>query len=117
MGRRSMNNHTPGPWNLELPDDSADFTLSTIDVDADDEGRVRDYGRSIIEGTLVSGTTEEIEANARLIAAAPDLLAALSNFFCSDCATRAGQPHYPPMRQTCPSCAEARTAIAKATGD
>ena len=45
-----------------------------------------------------------------------ELLTALSNFFCSDCATRAGQEYYPPMRQSCPSCMEARAAIAKATG-
>jgi hypothetical protein len=50
-----MNKHTPGPWSL---------TKSGVSVDA---GKIRIRMEA-------GGQTDEIKANARLIAAAPDLL-------------------------------------------
>ena len=64
-----MTNHTPAPWTAER--DPCHFdTLSTVTA-----GR---NGRMVVQvgGVLASGFVEQ-EANTRLIAAAPDLLAAL----------------------------------------
>jgi hypothetical protein len=71
--------HTEGPWRYEYSDPGetdCNFVLSYVSVDADDEGRERDYGGSLLEGLLVLEDAEN-EANARLMAAAPDLLDAL----------------------------------------
>lgn len=70
-----MAEHTPGPWKYKIVND--EFILSNVDADSDAEGRMQDYGSSILEGGLVLENDAENEANARLIAAAPDLLAAL----------------------------------------
>lgn len=74
-----MSKYTPGPWKFELFDNDSDtnFVLSSVDVDAGPDGRPQDYGKSILEGMLVSESSDELDANARLIAAAPDLFEAL----------------------------------------
>ena len=91
-----MTDHTPGPWAYEY--------------DNSDEG----YGwwfdltggpnsQPLISGPYNNPTTtvEEAEANARLIAAAPELLKALTTIS---------------MHPSCSKCEErARTAITKAT--
>ena len=64
--------HTPGPWKLNVDEDTG----------MNDSGCILDsVGHVIVTdiyGTFKNGrTTGEAEANARLIAAAPDLLAAL----------------------------------------
>lgn len=74
-----MSGHTTGPWRYEYTDPGetdCNFVLSYVSVDADDEGRARDYGGSLLEGLLTQDDAEN-EANARLIAAAPELLQAL----------------------------------------
>jgi hypothetical protein len=55
--------HTPGPWRLR-PDDSQCHEIQGIDTGGVWVLRAKAYG----------GTVEEIEANARLIAVAPELL-------------------------------------------
>ena len=67
-----MKEHTPGPWKLNTDGDTG----------MNDSGCILDsIGHVIVTdiyGTFKNGrTTGEAEANARLIAAAPDLLAAL----------------------------------------
>lgn len=91
-----MTAHTPGPWRAE--------GWEGVTVNAAD-------GCTILAcpGASQGATLAETKANARLIAAAPDLLAALEEI--------AGYPHadhagLPPARAR----AIARTAIAKATG-
>ncbi len=75
-----MSPHTTGPWRYEYTDPgetNSNFVLSNVSVDADDEGRTRDYGGSLLEGLLVLDDDAENEANARLIAAAPEMYDAL----------------------------------------
>lgn len=67
-------------WKYELFDlkdenDDTNFILSTVNVDADDEGRPQDYGHSILEGLLIADTDKELEELAKLIASAPELKA------------------------------------------
>lgn len=62
--------HTPGPWHIAYTHD--DGTQIAIDDDFGMEG-----GRNYDLATVTHGDPEELRANARLIAAAPDLLAAL----------------------------------------
>lgn len=62
-----MSQHTPGPW-------AADFTSSAVRVSAPEGSwicKINWYSQ------LRKAMRDEAEANARLIAAAPDLLAAL----------------------------------------
>jgi hypothetical protein len=64
--------HTPGPWKLLTEGEDNDFTTRTIIID----GPPRNLSEVCIV-TTGSFTDETEEANAKLIAAAPDLLAAL----------------------------------------
>lgn len=60
------------------------------------------------------------EANARLIVAAPELLAALEKMPCVVCEAMVGQPPRPlgiPGIEDCPGCRGARAAVAKARGE
>jgi len=85
--------HTPGPWQI------GNFDPNTV-FDCDGEKR----GCSPI--ATMQGTAAERKANARLIAAAPDLLDALVKML--DVWEHGGTTPYP--------IAEARAAIKKATG-
>ena len=116
-----MNEHTPGPWEFSCLDDTerpgieADrFSVVIFGVRAEDDCGI--HGR----------TEKEEMANARLIAAAPDLLEALESVMdtiewppdsncschisppCNDCVNYAG------LRE---AIAEAKAAIAKAKGE
>jgi hypothetical protein len=87
--------HTPGPWSIDwnfivAPDPSgehADVYIAEI-AESDEDGRIP--------------SEDQIEANARLIAAAPDLLAALQHVL-----ERATMPGF--LRD------EVKAAIARAT--
>lgn len=65
-----MSKHTPGDWKAERRDGAGNIIIDT-DTPAD-RGRL---GIAIVR--RASNADSEIEGNARLIAAAPDLLAAL----------------------------------------
>ncbi len=73
-----MSKHTPGPWMaVHLADNHlwtvvTDWTNLEHDVPS---GEIRNIGAGVAN---VFGVKGECEANARLIAAAPDLLAALN---------------------------------------
>ena len=97
--------HTPGPWRVIIDDDGNPLS-GRPSVQASDEldcaivhwdGFVQEYWRS-------ARGDKEIQANARLIAAAPDLLEALEGV------VRVAD------RDT-PEFAAARAAIARATGE
>lgn len=97
-----MSNFTPGPWSLLLPHDMwvgrpiGDWAI-TVD----------DHDTWICTGpTWDADHSEESAANARLIAAAPELLAALM-----DLADRAEG-----LESRCLGTSMARAAIRKATG-
>lgn len=67
-----MSKHTPGPWVV--------FDGHFPGIDGDDgKFSVLIYGEELEEGGIRGRTSEEIAANARLIAAAPDLLEALDS--------------------------------------
>lgn len=87
--------HTPGPWNVgdDSPNEYEGPTIENIDTVI-----------AVIPIDDINDSTPEERANARLIAAAPELLAALI-------AARAGRS---PTAQPLPDMIDA--AIAKATG-
>lgn len=95
--------HTLGPWKVYRSPDGS--TIIGIGVNRPDDP---DHGAGITDprfGLWGSGT--EREANARLIAAAPDLLAALKTL-CAAYEACNGEDH--------PAYKQARAAIAKAEG-
>lgn len=87
-----MSKHTPGPWNIDK-DDSGNGVSANVNG-----------SRYWITGVIQEpGKEFSDEANARLIAAAPDLLEALQNIVESGLSTS--------------RISAARAAIAKATGE
>jgi len=98
--------HTPGPWTVETTDLYGAYLILEAaqrhEYPADDDA--------------ADAVAAEDDANARLIAAAPDLLAALRELVdaCAHCEggryfTKGGR------RETCDACSGARAAIRKAT--
>ena len=76
-----MTEHTPGPWKLHGPSPGLDRAI-------DDGGdyAILTEGECIIAQAhhrVAKGVTVNALANARLMAAAPDLLAALRNIECN----------------------------------
>jgi hypothetical protein len=101
-----MKTHTPGPWHLN--------TLETVlySVHAN-RGCVAEISR----GTMNEVPANEIEANARLIAAAPELLAALEALIDAASWTPTDNWRIGPMDSSKGGKMEmARKAIAKAKG-
>ena len=99
--------HTPGPWSIDLEwhSDEHPEWRSVIGPIADD------YSRMMVSGHIG-------EANARLIAAAPELLEALKALDCSDIlgiaeSCSSGMPNFEFVRDRINA---ARAAIAKAMG-
>ena len=96
-----MSDFTPGPWRAEFPDE--------ISVRDDDGGRIAILAN--LKGRLgMKGRrdTSEVEANARLIAAAPDLLESLKALL---------ERYVLAIGNEGIECLKARAAIAKATGE
>ena len=100
--------HTPGPWTASAPDHESMPANrcggSDIAIHAPSGG----YGIAT-PGVMTLATVYDSEANARLIAAAPDLLAA------AELAVAWAEQVPAPYRDW-PHIASARAAIAKATG-
>lgn len=114
-----MATHTPGDWKLTEGNMSCmvyalDETEGVNRFSALVQGGYSYHGRTHKDRT----TEEELSANARLIAAAPDLLAALERLSVA-CLMRAlrGTSHIPSMREEQVAAHEAAKAIAKAKGD
>ncbi len=102
--------HTPGPWRDDpvRDNDTGDFADSRIEIRDDDGGYIARAFAHTNHGVL--------QANARLIAAAPDLLAALEEL--SDAVGSTAQAtmyHY--CRRVREAQEAARAAIAKARGE
>jgi len=94
--------HTPGPWVIDAND--------RYHVESPD-GSALPWSIATISGSAGPGTNRS-EANARLIAAAPDLLAALEKLLSYNEAIMADRINYRPEDHA----SVARAAIAKATG-
>jgi hypothetical protein len=71
--------HTPGPWSIGRHSlQAGDIRRITVRGPARPRGPAeRPYSDVIAEACTDWGTHDEVEANARLIAAAPEMLAAL----------------------------------------
>jgi hypothetical protein len=93
--------HTPAPWKLLIEGSEDDCIIRTIII----EGRPRNLSEIALV-TTGSFPDEIEEANAQLIAAAPDLLEALQVAIDS---LDTGSPYYDEVRNTC------QQAINKAT--
>lgn len=90
--------HTPGPWRVGI-------SKHTVYQVAAPELRI-----ALCSDLEEKGGREAEKANARLIAAAPDLLEALRLQRCSQCTPSE------PDEDVCDACRARRAAIAKAEG-
>jgi hypothetical protein len=90
-----MSKHTPGPWAIG-------WNVSRLDIFSADDGTLV---ATIQRWKLSSNIDDTAKANARLIAAAPDLLAFAQDFLLASAGT--GETDSPLEKQ-------ARAAIAKA---
>jgi hypothetical protein len=96
--------HTPGPWEVEDITSQGAMVYRRIKTSKDEPvGSVSAY-------KLSKKRDAEAEANARLIAAAPELLEALEMMI-------ADFGDYPASKRPCLAFDLARAAIARATGD
>lgn len=101
-----MSKHTPGPWHAELPANGA-IHISAVAAGSTDICDLYHVGHPVTAGA--SGevlTKDNAEANARLIAAAPDLLDVVVRLTNKIAAMKSGTR----------SEKMGRAAIAKATG-
>ena len=100
--------HTPGPWEMgrhATPESCPQFGVYA------ENGNGRDLAHVVSAGTTRHAETE---ANARLIAAAPDLLEALQKL--TDVLADVYSSEAQAKRALCSASKTARTAIAKAEG-
>jgi hypothetical protein len=109
--------HTPGPWAVGESGFNVYYLNPLIEAGDDNIDDPRHDSvicdtRNIAYPPAYSGIPdEETAANARLIAAAPDLLAALKAITAHDKNGRFGKPDFDAAIRQC------RAAIAKATGN
>jgi hypothetical protein len=97
--------HTPGPWRADVDTNAQDDMRHGVVADCNDLWVAALYRSGTSPINEHSSEAEaEVAANARLIAAAPELLAAL----------RVMLAHQ--MNDITAECDQARAAIAKATG-
>lgn len=107
-----MANHTPGPWEL------GDETNNHAQVCLGSSGHSCDMNRWPDYPGLPEISRDEMRANARLIAAAPDLLAALKAVLdvgAADAAACEVTFGLCPETTHCPECDTRRAAIRMAT--
>lgn len=97
--------HTEGPWEFR--------ELSPFD---DGLGYISADGRDIIHSGVLDLSKDENLANARLIAAAPDLLAALELFVERDAALKRENPDLTPSARFTRLLEAGEAALAKARG-
>jgi hypothetical protein len=109
-----MNKHTPGPWKVDDREDRDDLYISTVkELGRGQWSRFASVVRGWPEMEDADGT-----ANARLIAAAPDLLDALERMVSAGSAA-AASPLDPQGRlaDVMAELKQARAAIKKAKGE
>jgi hypothetical protein len=92
--------HTPGPWRIGAPPPNGEQTIGT------------NYGLMVAVAT--TGVGVESIANARLIAAAPDLLESIKNYF-EVYENRDREPGW--VKRIFDAKEKCMAAIAKATGE
>lgn len=109
-----MSKHTPGPWILASNPKQILFKVEGHPYRLLAEAHHAVFNDGTGQGSL---TDEEVKANARLIAAAPDLLEALKAYADSDDCDADGAPDANNSRhwETCRWC-RAQATIAKAEG-
>jgi hypothetical protein len=117
--------HTPGPWEWVESDTGHEIRMGSARGDTNhwEVQHLIEYQHGLDPGDEGDRYQfEEAAANARLIAAAPDLLAALLQFQMEhghtvECEDRRGRRLSRPSDDVCtPRCAAMCAAIAKATG-
>lgn len=108
-GARQMTQHTPGPWAATGQDIVAEHLRETLSSGR--EVRLRIANAKDAGGAL---DLETVKANARLIAAAPELLAALKNVML---AHTADIETYTEGEFALEAWAQAEAAIARAEGE
>ena len=104
----TKNTHTPGPWTVESCRNEDGSPFLSISGQGPFGAWLADIQPASVNGKPL-GVTQRDEANARLIAAAPDLLSALIGMM-----NRYGDKTEHPF---CDSSISARAAIAKAKGE
>ena len=98
--------HTPGPWEISGGTNSK---RSLFVWRKEEPGFIEPHGIATVHGELA-----EVKANARLIAAAPDLLEACRGLLMD---TRHRHKYHGPMKcDRCEAYQAARAALAKAEG-
>ncbi|WP_236175946.1 hypothetical protein [Pseudomonas pseudonitroreducens] len=112
-----MNKHTPGPWGIEHRHGEINvISCNERDSEEKDMGIVYVLARDV--GGMIHGEKfddrSEVEANARLIAAAPELLAALK--LTSDCLAKCLTGGEVSAALAGRALTEASEAVTKATG-
>ncbi len=110
-GDETMTEPTPGPWELTETDDGKTPELWISGLEIDSDSAPTGWPQQICQMARLTKAEDEVRANAHLIAAAPDLLAA--------CEHAARSEHHPACEHTHPSkCSchveKARAAIARA---
>ena len=91
-----MSKHTPGPWSInDWPQATTDIAIGAVGTPMIAKVSLRDV------------SINEQKANARLIAAAPELLEALNTWLAQYSAEE---------YEDCPEVVQTRAAIAKSTG-
>ena len=102
-----MSKHTPGPWTIDYCDGDQHYPYIKAGQHVSGGYRVSYIIADKIGGREPAGDRSEVAANARLLAAAPDLLEALQLLMRKvECGTALH----------CEICDQARAAIAKARG-
>ena len=92
-----MSKHIPGPWHVFIDDTGGENTgypisISTPDIDNEDGKTIVRQGGFYPYIWDEKLSKAEVNANARLIAAAPDLLAALQEMYVSACSNASRTP-------------------------
>lgn len=105
-----MGSPTPGPWEAVFRDDERELPqMMYVGLVADISDSIKVRAASVVTDGRVSWEAEWA-ANARLIAAAPDLLAVTRELLEDHCRI---EPHH---EDVCALCKRARAAISKAEG-
>ena len=100
--------HTPGPWKACAPIGPGDFGILSMAVNA---------GGNFYVATIPNGQHREAEATARLIAAAPELLAALESCLAHLQDEYNSSKHHGHKTNAAAAFIASRAAIAKAKGE
>ena len=112
--------HTPAPWLIRFDEDRFDSKLSVLEViDGSDASLNHPQGELVLARVNVSAFAPHMDeplANARLIASAPDLLAALEVVLSSTCGNVGDDGYEGCIKIEAKALDRANAAIGKAKG-